>query len=192
MMSSRLSALVLAAVFATAGGARAEINLSPKETVRDLEGAKFKQLEFTDGTKTVTYEPPRGWTHAAQNGAQLNLYPPGKVQADAAIRVIPLQRPLTLDEAGRKLLQQQMLDSLPRGAEQVTLVEQETSPLLLNRHETVGATYTFVLSGQKLRMNVLIAPLENSELCFTLSCREADFKDLHAAFRASLFTWQWL
>ena len=196
-MPFRLSSspLALASAFAIcrfATSLHAEPNLSPKESVRDQEGVKFKQLEFADGAKTITYEPPRGWSAVAGSAKEISLYPPGKVQADASIRVIPTRAPVTLDEAGRKALQEQIRAMLPPGAEAVALIEEEPSPLQLNRHETLGATYAFTLAGQKLRMNILIAVLDDAELCFTFSSREADFQDGHAAFRGSLFTWQWL
>ena len=39
--------------------ARAELDLTPKLSEYELDGVKFKQLAFSDGSKIVTYAPPR-------------------------------------------------------------------------------------------------------------------------------------
>jgi hypothetical protein len=41
--------------------ARADLQLTPKISQHEWDGAKFKQLAFSDGgAKEITYSPPRG------------------------------------------------------------------------------------------------------------------------------------
>ena len=67
--------------------ARAELDLTPKLSEYELDGVKFKQLAFSDGSKNVTYAPPRGWDYSG-SATQLTLRPPAKSQAEATFLIV--------------------------------------------------------------------------------------------------------
>src|SRR2546423_10122201 len=92
--------------------AHAELDLTPKPSQYELDGVTFKQLAFSDGSKTVTYTPPRGWDYSG-NAAQLTLEPPGKDQAEARISKVPLSQPGNFDEEMVKKLVQEVMGSIP-------------------------------------------------------------------------------
>lgn len=185
------SAVALCSVL-TATQARGDLRLTPTESVREQDGIKFKQLEFTDGKQHVTYEAPSGWTYVPQGASRLNLYPRDKVQADASIQVLPLRAPLTFDADCQKALLQQILAMIPKSAERLKVLEEEPCPLRINGQPTYGATLSYSLFGQKFQTNVLITATKDCEIIFTLTSHEADFAELQKAFRGSLFGLQWL
>jgi hypothetical protein len=65
------------------------------------------------------------------------------------------------------------------------------STLLLNGHPTCEVDVYFALHSQRFRMSVLFVDLGESQLRFSLISRPGDFDELHKAFRASWYSWQW-
>ena len=94
-MVSRIIRLALVTI--VAGGfsvARAEINLTPTYSVRELDGCKFSQLEFRDTNKKITYELPKGWTCMLRDKFTLALEPPAtKDMVSAKIKFVPIPGP---------------------------------------------------------------------------------------------------
>src|SRR5262249_26976786 len=117
------------------GSARAELDLTPKLSEYELDGVKFKQLAFSDGSNTVTYSPPRGGEYSG-GASQLNLRPPGKSQAEAKITKKELTEPAAFDDETVKRIVHDALAAVPRGSTDVQIVAQERNPLMIERKET--------------------------------------------------------
>jgi hypothetical protein len=183
---------VVAALACAFGAARAEINLTPKPSVRELEGCKFPQLEFRDGGKKITYEPPKGWTYLLRDTQTLALIPPNKDLVSVKIKFIPTPGTLVLDEAQLKRLKDTAAQLLPPEGKILTEPTITPNPLLLNAHPTCEIDILFALNAQRLRMSVLFVDLGDSQLRFSLIARPGDFPDLHKAFQDSWYSWQWL
>jgi hypothetical protein len=183
---------VVAALACVFGAARAEINLTPEASVRELDGCKFPQLEFRDGPKKITYELPRGWTYLARDKQTLALVPPNKDLVSAKIKFIPTPGALVLDEAQLKRLKETAPQLLPPEGKILTEPTITPNPLLLNAHPTCEIDILFALNNQRLRMSVLFVDLGDSQLRFSLISRPGDFEALHKAFQESWYTWQWL
>jgi hypothetical protein len=183
---------VIAALACAFGAARAEINLTPVSSVRELEGCKFPQLEFRDGGKKITYELPRGWTYLSRDRHTLALVPPNKDLVSAKIKFIPAAGTLVLDEAQLKRLKDTAPQLLPPESKIMTEPTITPNPLLLNAHPTCEIDILFALNSQRLRMSVLFVDLGDSQLRFTLISRPGDFEALHKAFQESWYSWQWL
>lgn len=180
---------LLNALLATAISARAELQLTP--TLQELEGdgSKFKQLAFSDGEKTVTYQAPIGWDYSG-SATQLTLRPPKKTQAEATITRSPLVQPGAFDDEGLKKLVNEVSALVPKGSENVTVISQEKNPLLIDRKETFLVVLGYNLFGQAYNRSVLFLNRGNEQIRFQLVCRQADFKELQKAFLGSQFTWQ--
>lgn len=183
---------VVAALACALGVARAEINLTPEPSVRELDGCKFPQLEFRDGAKKITYELPRGWTYLARDNQTLTLVPPSKDLVSAKIKFIPTPGTLVLDEAQLKRLKETAPQLLPPEGKILTEPTITPNPLLFNAHPTCEIDVLFALNGQRLRMSILFVDLGDSQLRFNLISRPGDFEDLHKAFQDSWYSWQWL
>ena len=174
------------------GVARAEIDLTPEQSVRELDGCKFPQLEFRDSGKKITYELPRGWTYLPRDKTTLALVPPGKDMVSAKIKFIPIPGTLTLDEPQLKRLKDTASQLLPPEGKILNEPTVTPNPLSLNAHPTCEIDVIFALNGQRLRMSVLFVDLGDSQLRFSLISRPGDFEDLHKALQDSLYSWQWL
>ena len=170
---------------------RAEIDLSPIPSVRELEGCKFPQLEFRDDGERITYEVPRGWTYQARDKYTLALTPPNKDLVSAKIKFIPASGTLVLDEAQLKYLKDTASSLLPPDSKLSAEPIITPNPLRINDHPTCEVVVAFELHAQRLRMSVLFVDLGQSQLRFSLISRPDDFEKLHKAFQDSWFSWQW-
>jgi hypothetical protein len=180
------------AILCFAAAARAEeINLTPVRSVRELDGIKFQQLEFTEGEKKITYEPPRDWT-VAGDGSRIKFTPVKISQAQAGIEQSPLSAPQNFDEATMKLLQQQALASVPSNSQAVSLTSEEKNPLMINQHETYEVIIGYESFGRAYQLSVLYLNLPDTQLRFRCVALRGDFEKIHKAFRDSLFSWQWI
>jgi hypothetical protein len=183
---------VIAVLLCTLGAARAEIDLRPEPSVRELEGCKFSQLEFRDNGKKITYEPPKGWKYVAHDQNTLALVPPGKDMVSAKIKFIPTPGTLVLDEVQLKRFKDTASQLLPPESKIMTEPTIIPNPLSFNDHPTCEIDILFALHSQRLRMSVLFVDLGGSQLRFSLISKPGDFDDLHKAFQESWYSWQWL
>ncbi len=183
--------LFLAAIsLVLVAGADAGVDFTPTGGERTLEGMLFKQIVFHQDGQAIAYEQPRGWTYTG-DAASMKLTPPNVSQAQATMEQSPLKAPQLFDEATTKQLQQQVLASVPNGAQNVALVSEEKNPLRINQHETYAVTVSYSFYGQDYQLSVLFANLADTQLRFRTVARKADFEQVHRAFRASLFTLSW-
>jgi hypothetical protein len=169
--------------------ARAELDLTPKLSHYELDGVKFKQLAFSDGSKIVTYAPPRGWDYSG-SATQLTLRPPGKSQAEAKITKVALSQPASFDEETVKKLVQKAIASVPPGSTDIQLVSQEKNPLMIERKETFLVTLNYNFYGTAYNRSILFLNRSTEQIQFQLSCRQADFRELQTAFLDSQHSWQ--
>lgn len=185
------TAIVAAVIGLLLNSAAAEINLTPTESVRELEGCKFPQLEFSDGVRKITYEAPAGWKPLLRDRHTLSLVPPGKDMVSAKIKFIGTPGTLVLDAAQLEHFKKTAHQLLPPDGRIMVEPTVTANPLLLNNHPTCEVDFYFVMHSQRLRMSVLFVDLGESQLRFSLISRPGDFEDLHSAFRASWYSWQW-
>jgi hypothetical protein len=168
---------------------RAELDLTPKPSQYEVDGVTFKQLAFSDGSKTVTYTPPRGWDYSG-SATQLILQPPNKGQAEGKITKVTLSQPASFDEATVKKLVQEMTTSVPDGSTDVQLVSQEKNPLMIERKETFLVILNYNLSGSLYSRSILFLNRGKEQMRFQLTSKQADFKELQKAFLGSQYSWQ--
>lgn len=171
------------------GCAQAELLLTPKVSEYKADGATFTRLEFSDGVTTVTYQSPRGW-HYSGSATQLTLRPPNTTQAEATITRIPLSQPGSLDEESLKKLVSEAITSVPKGSENIAVLSQEKNLLRIQGKDTFLITLSYTFYGQQYGRSILFLNRGNEQIRSQLTCREADFKELHRAFLASQYTWQ--
>ena len=169
--------------------AQADLDLTPKLSHYELDGVQFKQLAFSDGSKVVTYAPPRGWDYSG-SATQLTLRAPGKSQAEATIKKVPLSQPARFDEGTVKKLVQEAIASAPAGSTDIQLVSQDKNPLMIERKETFLVTFSYNLYGAVYNRSILFLNRGTEQIQFQLSCRRADFRELQAAFLDSQHSWQ--
>jgi hypothetical protein len=171
------------------GFARADLTLNPTISEYESDGVKTKILAFPDGTKTVTYQSPRGWDYSG-SATQLTLRPPNKSQVEASILRIPLSPPGRFDDESLKKLVSEAIALAPKGSENVSVVSQEKNPVMIEGKETFLITLSYTLYGQKYGRSILFLNREKEQIRSELTCHEADFKELQRLFLASQYTWR--
>jgi hypothetical protein len=170
--------------------ADAGIDFTPTGGERTLEGVVFKQILFHQDGHTISYEQPRGWTYTGE-ASGMKLSPPNLSQAQALMEQAPLSAPQNFDEATAKQLQQQVLASVPNGAQNIALISEEKNPLRVNRQETYEVTVGYNFFGQDYELSVLFVNLPDTQMRFRTVARKPDFEKVHREFRASLFSLSW-
>ena len=169
--------------------AHAGLDLTPKPSQYELDGAKFKQLSFSDGSKVVTYEPPRDWDYSG-SATQLTLRPSGKSQAEATIKKVALSQPASFDEKTVTKLVQEAIASVPPGSTDIQLLSQEKNPLMIERKETFLVTLSYSFYGDAHKRSILLLNRGTEQIQFQLDCRQVDFRELQTAFFDSQHSWQ--
>src|SRR3984893_9404918 len=169
--------------------AHANLDLAPKLSYYELDGVEFKQLAFSDGSKIVTYAPPRGWDYSG-GATQLTLRPSGKAQAEATIKKVALSQPANFDEKTVTKLVQEAIASGPPGSTDIQLLSQEKNPLMIERKETFLVTLSYNFYGTAYNRSILFLNRGTEQIQFQLVCRKADFRELQAAFLDSQHSWQ--
>jgi hypothetical protein len=172
--------------------ARADIDLTPIASVRDLEGCKFPQLEFRDGSSKITYEVPKGWRYMSRDRHTLVLNPTDKAVVSARIQFMPNPAPLVLDERQLQRLKETAPSLVPPDSKLIGEPNVTANPLEINGRPTCEIDVLFVLHSERLHLSVLFVDLGESHLRFTLVTRASDFPDLHKAFQQSWYSWQWV
>jgi hypothetical protein len=186
----RSLALALIGAFLIAS-ARGELSLAPRVLEHEKEGGKYKELAFSDGGKTVTYQAPHGWDYSG-SATQLTLRPPNKAQVEATITRVLLPQPSSFDDESLKKLVSDAVASVPNGSESITVVSQEKNPLMIDSKETFLITLSYTFYGQKYGRSILFLNRGKEQIRSQLTCHEADFKELHRAFLRSQYSWQGL
>lgn len=182
--------LLLLSVVALATSATAAIDFTPTTGERVLEGITFKQLIFHQDGRVITYEQPLGWNYSGDAGS-FKMTPPKVAQAQATIEQSPLPNPQAFDPATTQQLQQQVLASVPGGAQNVALVSEEMSPVRINQNDTYAVTVSYSYYGEDYETSVLFCNLPGLQLRFRTVARKADFDAVRRAFRGSLFSLTW-
>jgi len=180
--------LVLGAGFLIAS-AHGELQLTPRLSEYKADGATLKHLEFSDGGKSVTYQPPRGWDYFG-SATRLTLSPPNRPQAEATISRIPLSQPGSFDDESVKKLVSDAVAMVPKGSENNSVVSQEKGPLMIQGKETFLLTLRYTFYGQKYGRSILFLNRGNEQIRFQLTCHEADFNELHRVFLRSHYSWR--
>ena len=168
----------------------AAIDFTPTTGERVLEGVVFKQLIFHEDGRRISYEQPHGWIYSG-DASRIRFTAPGFPQAQAEIQQGPTPKDPNFDEVAIKALQQEVLASVPKGAQSVVTLGDERSPITINGRPTYGVTVAYNLFGQDFGLSVLFVNLPNAQLRFRVIARKEDFPKVHTLFRGSLVSLQW-
>jgi hypothetical protein len=190
MQRSLRNAISVASVLAFGAVAEAQIDFTPTITHYTSEGAEYSSVQFKDDKRRVSLILPRLWS-CSGDASKLQIVPPNQSFAEGIIQAVPTKEVLRFDETALKNLQQQVLATLPPGSQGATLVSQQENPVLLNQN----LSYEFVVSYQNLgrtfQRNVIFVNCPGQQLIFRFSAPKDIYAPLYAAFRQSLYSWEW-
>jgi hypothetical protein len=176
---------------ALSSGAYANFDLTPTPHEFVSEGINYRELLFKHDKKQVSYIPPDRWSWRGGSN-RLVLTPPGQIQAEASIEHASLAAPRPLDAGCTQELVQRALHSVPPQSQNVTIVQQLDSPVIMNGNPTLEVIVSYENFGQLFHKSTLFLHLPDAEVVFRLTARKSDFESLHNTFRKSLISWQWL
>jgi hypothetical protein len=168
--------------------AESGIDLTPSVKEYIGEGIKYQKLIFQQDKQRVEYNPPPGWSFRG-SAERVQLTPPKKNFAEAAIEAVPLAAPQPLDEKVTKALEQQFISSLPAGSQFVAVVSEEQNPVPVDGNPSFEVTASYQLMGEKFLKSTIFVNLHDMRLIFRLTARKDDFEALHRDFKRSVFSW---
>ena len=170
--------------------ARADLDLTPTESVQVLEEMHLKRILFHDGDKVIYYTPPRGWScTGSHHSASLRI--PDHIQATVTLTVSPRLRIPAFDGQAAAFFQQNpALLGLPKGAASIVINEVDLNPLMIDGHPTLDVQLTYSFFGQTCGRSILLINRNNTELSVVLDCLAPDYKMLHTAVRRSLYSFE--
>ncbi len=188
MVTRSLNSIVFSLMLAVS--ARADMQFAPRESEYEVEGIKFKQLAFSDGTnKEVTYAPPAGWAYSGSS-AKFVLYPTKMPQAQGTIFRVSLSQPAVFDAETIKKLTEETLTSLPEGSTNVTVISQEKNTVVIDQKETFLVIVSYSFYGENYQRSMMFLNRGNEQIRFQFVSRAADFEALQRAFLGSQCTWE--
>lgn len=180
-----------AVFFLLAATASAAIDLTPRESTYEVEGATFRNVSFRNGDKLVSFSPPARWTLTG-GAKQLTLTPPAAVQAAGIIESVAVRELPRAEESKFQIFNELALTLVPKEAVKVEILETALSAMRLGGRAAVEVTLSYVFFGQTFRLFVLALPRENELLRFHLVARTNDFPALYKEFRGSFYSLQGL
>jgi hypothetical protein len=167
---------------------QAELQLVPTVDEFELDGAKLKQLAFSDDGRKITYQSPHGWDYSG-SATQLTLHPPNKPQAEATIARVSRSDQTQFDEETLKKLVAEAVALVPKGSTDVAVESQEKSPLRIGTRETFLVVLTYTLLGNHYNRSILFINRGAEQIRCQLTCRSSDFKELQKSFFSSQYSW---
>ncbi len=181
-MHARTFLLALALLHPLRGEA---LDLTPKDSWRQLEGFRIPTLTFTHGATKIYYQPPGDW-QVNGSGRTLSFYP-GPQGAFMQFRSVA--RPAVAEGAAEDVAKISQF-YLPPDAREVELVEKRPSPFMLDGAPSVEFIYSYNAAGQRFSTAVAICDFDPQErLIVIITARSADFKEIHDSGISSLFSW---
>ena len=180
-MLARLLSLLFAASVAQG------LDLTARQTMRELEGIRIPQLEFEDGTKRVIYMPPDGWTHSGQSRSLL-LGVPDRPSSTAEIRLIAVvsdeERAMPMGEWIKRLL--------PTGTGVPEIVREVEGSFSLDVRTAQEWIFRFTANGKPMMRSIAVVALSPEERFVTLiTAREEDFATTRTEMMRSMSSWVW-
>jgi len=185
MRGARVALLFLAAT------AFALPDLTPNPSYYEIEGVRLPNVAFRDGSKLITYTPPKGWA-LSNEPTRLTLKPEKPSQAEASIEILTPKVPSPIDPAMTPEMVKAAAALLPRGAEKTEVIAATLNPLKIDGLDTFEVALRYQLFGQTFQTSVLLLARGQEHWRFIFTARAHDFARVHEAFRVSLYSLQGL
>jgi hypothetical protein len=186
-------ASLLCAALVGLPGVVSALDLTPKESVRELEGVKIPIVTFSDGRRQAVWQPPVKWQMSGK-GRKLMLYPPNIVQAAMQLEVHPrtASNGQSNDAASPEDLEHWAQKFLPQDCTEMILLGTNTNPFNIGSVGSTEFTFTYLSQSRRFSTSVAvtnISPLER--LAMIVTAHTADFAAVHDEALASMFRWNW-
>jgi hypothetical protein len=130
----------------------------------------------------IRYVPPRNWTISGTR-----FIPPGKLEADAFVNVVPISAPAEWTPDRMKAVSSAILSQMSaKGASNITILSQDVLQNQIPRQTTYELCFSYTYYGQAYTKSIVFVELGKLQLQFNFGCLKDDFATLHTAFARSL------
>ena len=183
--------LVGCLVVAFASAASAGVDLTPSVTNVDEDGVKYQQLRFKSDGGTVLMVLPENWSFSGGPG-RLQLKAPGKDFTEATVEAVALNATTPIDETVRAEFKQQVLATLPAGAQRAETLTEAENTLMPSGNPSFELVLSYELWGKTFQRSALLVHTPRERLVFRLTAHRPDFAGLNNQFRRSIMSWQFI
>lgn len=164
--------------------------LVPHPDEYEVEGAHFPCMNLSCGDLKITMTPPKGWECAG--GSKKAIFRiPGKIQADASIEMTSLDAPDDFESLAANI-NDTAASFLPKDSQDITVEEVGKDCPAISGHTTIEVVLKYWRNNETWTRSILLLNRDKTRFSFVLDCHSADFAELHAQFRSSLFSVQGL
>jgi hypothetical protein len=169
---------------------RGDIDFTPTLQRYMSEGAEYANASFKDGQRSISIAVPRTW-NCRGDASRLQFNPPGQPLAEGTIQSMPTKGMIRFDEATVKVLEQQVLSTVPSASQGVTVASQQENPVIINGNLSYEFVVSYQALGKTFLRSVIVVACPNAQLVFRFTAPKSDFENLNRSFRQSIYTWQW-
>ena len=169
---------------------RGEIDFTPTLQRYMSEGAEYANASFKDGQQNISIAVPRTW-NCRGDASRLQFNPPGQPLAEGTIQSMPTKGMVRFDEATVKVLEQQVISTIPSASQGVTVVSQQENPVIINGNLSYEFVVSYQALGKTFLRSVIVVACPDAQLVFRFTAPKTDFDDLNRSFRQSIYSWQW-
>lgn len=179
---------LLVVMSSLAAPARATLDFTLQHESIEADGASIKGAYITDGQSKIFLRISAAW-HVFNNAQALECLPE---TANSKIRLehFPGVKPLTIDQAGARDLQQLATGQVPADAKGMVVMPAELNPLPLYGWNTLEVVFRYEYFGQPVRRSVMyVGMLPGRLVQLTVTAPDADFDKVHKQARQMLGSW---
>lgn len=183
------------ACFLLLHGVSRALDLTPNPgVIYGNEGAPYPVLNFSDGVKKITWQPPAHWLPDG-GGGSLSLTAPGDSGAWMKLIAAPIVKedpqPVTDPTASADDLQAWAKQYLPSGSQNVDFVKMVPSPFMVCRHPSTEYIFTYVRYGSRGTISISAVDFSATERLVVIFSSSKDFDRVRQGVISSMFTWQY-
>jgi hypothetical protein len=164
----------------------ADVHWTFHPSVHGVDGPSAPYVTSELGANEISYIPPLKWTVSGTK-----FIPPGKIEADAFIDVVPIGAPSAwTPDRSRELHSAVLGQMVPSGASKATVVSEGVLPFEMEGGSPYEICFSYNRYAQSYMESVVFVEHGKTQFQIHLGCLKDDFALLHPAFVSSLFSLQ--
>jgi hypothetical protein len=171
----------------TGTAAYAQIDLTPVETTREVDGVRMSSIVFRDGRQEISYSPPSKW-RLSGSGPKLSLTPDAVPNADAQVEVKTIVTAVPIDQANLQNYVLSARQSAPRTARNVEVLDSRINPLKICGYDTLAIDMQYEAFGATYRSHLLYLNRKSDQWIFRFTAPVKSFQAAFEPFRVSLYS----
>lgn len=181
-----LNSLTIVTVLMAAGCLCSAVDFTPITKTRKIEGIEETYISFRDGSREITYYPPRDW-RLNGSGSKLTLVPNSIRNVDAQIEIKQVATVVPIDAVNVKKYIEVAQKTAPRDARNVQVLGSTLNPVRISDRDTLAIELQYEAFGATYRSHLLYLNRDREQWIFQLSAPASVFEQAFEPFRRSLY-----